>query len=293
MKRDGAVKLGGLALTSCSVLAAFWFVVFVISGLPGADKNAAMGIQAFALLFFVILHGSLTNGWRGFLAYAAIALAVDFAMEASSVATGFPFGFYVHNVPGPKLLGVPPQVVLGYVCLSWLAWSVTRAIVRTDPNAPFGPERIATPLVASFVLMGYDYAFDPIGATVFHLYSYRSPSGMFGVPVVNFLGWLLTGWVSFQLFAVLEDRFRARSAVVTRASFNALPCVIWGAFSLQYLLLAVFATSGISRAGSRVFVTSDICEGAIAASLVTLVFTALLGLLRIWSGSPLDIIRRR
>ncbi len=57
--------------------------------------------------------------------------------------------------------------------------------MRQPPCDTGGVNRFTTPLVASFILTGYDYAFDPIVTTVLGRASYRSPSGYFGVPLIR------------------------------------------------------------------------------------------------------------
>ena len=252
---------------TCALL---WFGLFILAAFPGsaAVKAAASGFGGLALLATVLIHAWLSNGWRGCLVFFVLALAVSFGLEASSIAHGFPFGFYVHNLPGPKPLGVPPYVPLGYGVLGWIAWSVARLIVRVRPHDATGVNRFTTPIVAAFILAGYDFSYDPIGSTVLHMWTYRNPSGYFGVPLSNFAGWLFTGWVIFQLFALVEARFPPRHIGAGNVGFWLLPCFVWGAMVLQYPVLYAYAPAGMSVAGGRSFVTADIYE----ASVVTAFF---------------------
>nr|MDT0667179.1 carotenoid biosynthesis protein [Micromonospora sp. DSM 115978] len=131
---------------------------------------------------------------------------VAFALEASSVAVGFPFGSYEHHTGGPRLLDVPLIVPSAYFAFGWIAWVLASVMVRNTPSRPVGAERFTTPLVATVALTGWDFTFDAVYSTVNAQYSYAEPSGHFGVPVSNFLGWLLTGWIIAQVFAVVEPR---------------------------------------------------------------------------------------
>jgi putative membrane protein len=276
---------GVLRLKVCWALAAFWLASFlaatVLAG--SAAGQAAAGLQALALIVFVAVHGSLSNGWRGFGVYLLLSLVVGFAYEASSIATGFPFGFYKHNAaPGPRLLDVPLSVALGYPILGWFGWTLGRLIAREHPTDAGGINAFTTPLIASFILAGYDFAYDPIGSTVLDLFTYRSPSGLFGVSLKNFLGWLLTGWTFFQMFALVEKRFPPSPAVMRR-DYWILPCLIWFAIALQYPIMFARAPEGTVTRGSRSFVIADIYEAAIAAALFTLVFTAITALIRLYA----------
>jgi putative membrane protein len=261
-------------------LAAFAVSIWYSGSVAG---QAAGGLQALALIAFVVVHASLSNGWKGFCVYFVVSLGIGFAFEASSIATGFPFGFYVHNTaPGPRLLDVPLSVALGYVILGWFGWTLGCLIARRHPSDAGGVNSFVTPVVASFVLAGYDLAYDPIGSTVLDQYTYRYPSGLSGVPLKNFLGWLLTGWTFFQLFALVEKRF-SPSPAARRLDFWLLPCLIWFAFALQYPVMYATAPQGSVTRGARTFIIADIYEAAVAVALFTMCFAALIAIVRLCS----------
>ncbi|WPB82538.1 carotenoid biosynthesis protein [Archangium violaceum] len=277
-----------MRLILCWVFAALWFLFFLWSVVPAGAGSVglASGLQALSMILFVATHASLSNGWRGFGVFFAFALVVAFLLEASSIATGFPFGFYVHNVAGPKPLGVPPHVAIGYAILGWLAWTLARLIVRQHPCDAGGFNRFTTPLVASFILTAYDYAYDPIGSTVLGMWSYRYPSGYFGVPLSNFLGWMFTGWVFFQLFALVESRFPPEREAVSRVGYWLLPCLVWAASAAQYPIKLAYAPAGSVTVGGRTFVTADVYEAAVVAALLTMVFAAVTAAFRSWAVRP-------
>lgn len=255
------------------VLLALWLVAFAATQF-GAGP-AAGGVQTLVLIAWVAVHASLAYGWKGFGVFFAISLAVAFAMEASSIHTGFPFGFYAHgDFMGPKLLGVPPPVALGYVFLGYLAWSLARLLMRDRPTGLAPLYAFTTPIAATFILAGYDLAYDPIGSTVMGHWAFRHPGGYFGVPLTNFLGWLLTGWVFLQLFALVERRFVPTAPAFTRG-FWLQPCLIWGATALQYPLMFARAPDGLATVGGRSFVIADVYESAVIVSLLTMLFAAL------------------
>jgi uncharacterized membrane protein len=276
---DGAIQLG-----MCWALAAVWLVVFLFSvGWAGTQSGTRAGsVQALVLVLIVVVHARLAYGWTGLGAYIVVVSAIAFSLEACSIATGFPFGYFRHNIDGgPKPLGVPLPVVVGYVVLSWFAWTMARLIARDNPSNGSGLQRFTTPIVASFVLAGFDYPYDPIGSAVLKMFSYRFPSGQFGVPLTNYLGWLFTGWLFFQVFALLEHRFRA-SPAVGRRTFWLLPCLMWFGLALQYPVSFAAAPAGTVEVGGRSFVIADIYEAAIAGSLFTMVFVVLLALIRLF-----------
>src|ERR1019366_6820531 len=241
-----------LALTLCWVLTALWLPASLYSVTLAQGSTAAAysgAIQGLLLVLIMAIHGSLSYGWRGLGAYAGVVGTVSFLLEACSIATGFPFGFYHHQgAPGPALLGVPVTVMMGYVTLGWFAWMLARLLVREAGWRAAGIERFITPLVGGFLLAGFDYPLDPIGSTVRNMWVFRHPSGQFGVPLTNYLGWILTGWLSFQLFALVEHKFQA-SAAVARRRFWLLPAIIWLGLALQYPIMFAVAPAGVVEFG--------------------------------------------
>lgn len=271
-----------LHLIICWALAAVWLALFILSMLGSrTDLTTGLGqFQGLALALFVVAHGTLAYGWRGFGVYAVVTFAVALLFEATSIRTGFPFGFYIHHLgPGLKLFGIPWVVPLSYVVTGWLAWSLARLVVRDQPAQTGGADRFTTPLVATFILAGYDLCFDSIGSTALGLWTWRDPSGLFGVPLSNFLGWLLTGWAAYQIFAFCEPRL-APGRATNRLAFWLPPCLLWLALGLQYPVMYAAATDAIVRVDGRSFVTADIYETALIVSLFTHVFVGLLATIR-------------
>ncbi|OBA63824.1 hypothetical protein A5647_04020 [Mycobacterium sp. 1100029.7] len=267
-----------LALT---VLAA---LVMVLQPSLAAQAGAA---QMGFLILFVVVHAWLGYSARGMAAFVVIACVVAFAFEAIGVATGFPFGSYVHHLPGPKPLGVPPVAVASWVMFGWLAWALARVIMRPVPAVVTGgAERFTTPIVATFILGGYDLVYDPIGATAHDWYSYDHPTGALGVPLTNFFGWLLTGWVIFQLAALVESRFPARPAAKDR-SYWLLPCLFWLSTTAQVFASLIHPADGVAVRGGKTIQIADVYESGASAALFTIVATGVMGLVRLYSRQPL------
>lgn len=268
------------------ILTVGWIVLGLAPHILPAGKAAAAalgGVQTLLLLIFLGVHGRANYGWKGLGAFVGITALVAFLWEALSIAHGFPFGFYSHSDAfGPKLLGVPGPVVLGYVFLGYPAWVVAKVLTRNAP-APRGlADTVLTPIVAALVLTGYDFAYDPIGATVLHLWAFRDPGGYLGVPLSNFVGWFITGWTFFQLFALVERRLtHVRPA---SRGFWLQPCLIWGLAFLPYVFRLAEAPEGLAQAGDRVFQVRDVYAAGLLAAVLTSTTVALAAIARIAGG---------
>ncbi|MCV7409886.1 hypothetical protein AWC05_23515 [Mycobacterium florentinum] len=259
--------------------------VAVMALWPSLAAQAASA-QAALLILFVVVHAWLGYSARGMAAFVVIAGVISFAFEALSIATGFPFGSYTHHLPGVKPLGVPLAVLLGWIMFGWLAWALARMIMRAVPaTALGGAERFTTPIVATFILGGYDLAYDAVGATAHSWYSYDQPTGALGVPVTNYLGWLLTGWVIFQLVALVETKFPGRP--VTQGRSYWLPaCLFWLSTSAQVFVELIHGTDGVAVRGGKTIAIADVYESCASTALFTIVFTGIMALIRLYSRQP-------
>lgn len=273
---------GGYRLRFCWILGVLWLLIFVCStamsgSVIGFVLNAT---QMVMLTIILLLHASLLYGWTGTAIFCVIGFAVGFLLEASSVASGFPFGTYVHHSPGPRAWGVPVQGMFIYMCYGWYAWVLARVICLESPNHLVGSARVGTPLIAAFILAGFDYPIDPILSTVFGLWTFEHPGGQFGVPLSNFAGWIFAGAVIFFPLSAIDSRFQPTSACHSRAYWF-LPCAVWIAQAAQYPLLWMLAPPGSVNLGSRNFVIADIFEASFAASLFSLLFVGLVASIRV------------
>ncbi len=275
-----------LQLCWCAVfvwLPLFWLSVATPHGSTAAAISGAL--QGLLLVAIVLLHATICYGWRGSLAYLLIATVVTFALEANSIANGFPFGYYVHHgAPGPAPLGVPVSVMAGYVVFGWFAWMLAKLIVCRGLAYENRFNIWLVPVIGGLIFAGFDYPYDPIGSTVRQWWSFRDPGGQFGVPLTNYLGWIFTGWAIFALFGQVELRLGrpadrcAGATVRSTTRFWAIPMIVWIGFATQYPVLYVLAAEGsVELAGSR-YRVEDIFEASLAASLFTLVFVSLLAL---------------
>lgn len=262
--------------------ATVWLIAVAVTALAPHSPvaPAAEGIESLGLVVAAGISAWTSYRWRGLALFAVIAVVVSFASEACSIATGFPFGHYTHHLGGPKPLGVPVAVISGWVVLAWLAWTVARVLTDSASGLVGRGDRFLTPLVGAFVLAGYDFVLDPVAGTVRGLYTYASPSGQFGVPLSNFLGWLLTGWVIFQVFALFENRVLPAQAPATRAHLL-VPILIWLLSAFVPYLARPYAHSDIVVRGDRRFVTADIYDASLASGLFVMVPVALVALIRL------------
>lgn len=165
--------------------------------------------QIIPAMLFAILHAARVYGLRGSLNFALISLAVGYIVETIGVLTGFPFGSYdFTGGMGPKLFVVPILMGPAYLGMGYVAWTVARIILNSggDDSWLAGSRLVLLPLAASFVMVAWDLSFDPALSTLGRYWIWKQGGPYFGVPVSNFLGWYLTNYLIYQLFALYLRR---------------------------------------------------------------------------------------
>jgi uncharacterized membrane protein len=113
------------------MIAALLFIAILDFGpLIGIGDNANAILTLLAALIFVVAHGSIALGSRNIVAFIVITVAISFASEAIGVATGLVFGAYHYtDLLGPKLLGVPPMIQIGYLATGYASVMMARIIL--------------------------------------------------------------------------------------------------------------------------------------------------------------------
>ena len=193
--------------------------------LPVIDRRGTAGILGLVLFTYTIEFVGLTTGWP----YGEFAYLVDLGPMMAGVPLGLPV-FYLPLVFDAYLLGL---LLLG---------DRLRRIVLL-------PVTIATVLLIDLVL-------DP-GAVAIGFWAYAVEGAYYGIPVSNYVGWLLTGTVTVLLVDLTIDRFRLQHRV--RSCPFALDdlvsfVLLWGVINLLYLnavpvLIAIGILVAVLRAG--------------------------------------------
>ena len=93
-----------------------------------------------------------------------------------------------------------------YFGVGYLSWTLARAILGDTNGRLAGRLVLATPILASFIMVSWDLTIDPKDSTITSNWIWRDGGSYFGVPLGNFLGWYLTVYVFLQAFALRARR---------------------------------------------------------------------------------------
>jgi len=151
----------------------------------------------FGFLLAFLVAGMTDLGVRRTLLFAGWVWPLAWAAEASSTRTGIPFGLYHYTgtTRGQELYiaDVPLMDSLSFTFLTYSAFCLARAtLARTAPS------RALTPLLAGILMMALDVVIDPLAVLgdrwfLGRIFYYPSGGAYFGVPLSNFVGWVVVG----------------------------------------------------------------------------------------------------
>lgn len=200
---------------------------------------AIVALHVLPPMLFALVHGAMFYRTRGILIFFTICLLVGNIVENLGANTGFPYGrYYFTGVMGPKLFAVPILLGLAYLGMAYLSWTLAGVILDGARSPLTGPRLATLPLVAAFIMVAWDFSMDPVWSTIVHAWIWLKGGAYFGVPASNFLGWYLTVYLIYQLFA-LYLRGRSLDPVVLPSNYWHLALLFYGVSAGGNLLLLI------------------------------------------------------
>ncbi|MHC3436991.1 bisanhydrobacterioruberin hydratase [Natrialbaceae archaeon A-gly3] len=163
----------------------------------------------------------------------AVLTVYTYAIEIVGVRTDWPYGAFEYTIQlGPMLLGeVPLALPLFFVPLVLNAYLLTLLLLGD------WQENVAVRLLAAVVaVVAIDLVLDP-AAVAIGFWEFTPPGAYYGVPVSNYVGWVISGTVA----VILVDLAFDRAALLERVRscefiFDDLVSfvLLWGAVNVLY-----------------------------------------------------------
>ncbi len=179
---------------------------------------------------FCLLHSTLTFGWRRAAVLLALCVTLAFVSEYVGQVTGAIFGpYYYTGLLGLKLFGrIPVLIPFAWYMMFYPTYIVANILAE---GTPITPKMNAVWIVwmaalSALVMTAWDLTMDPImsydschGGGVCGGRPLQSQIGSpawvwphggdyFGVPFLNFRGWLMTAFIVFLVFRFIEPRLK-------------------------------------------------------------------------------------
>ncbi len=190
--------------------------------LPLLLGTVALRPYVFAFLLVYLVAAAAQIGWRRTLVYTPLGYLIAWTSEYSSIHWGIPYGDYYY-IPATIqeelwVAGVPFMDSLSYVFLSFCSYAT--AIFLLSPLAIEGGKLCVrdtpairrswqTLVLGSFLFVFLDIIIDPVALQghrwfLGQIYGYRVSGLYFGIPMSNFIGWLVVGFVMIAALQWLE-----------------------------------------------------------------------------------------
>jgi putative membrane protein len=222
-----------------------------------------------------LLHAVGRLGGRQALAIFVVGFAVSLASELLGTATGYPFGPYSYTDQlGYKIGGlVPFNIPTSWFFMLYCSLAICGRLL---PARDDGGSKLAWAVVAGVVLTAWDVSMDPamVRTThwVWHLPATADASLhgrvfltdlFYGMPLSNWIGWLLTG------------------TVVARAMLAIVPPSVWArAVSPSSFPLVLYAVNGVLP------IAICVRQGMVWAAVLGTLAMGIPLAMAAWAGSP-------
>jgi uncharacterized membrane protein len=263
-------------------------IIEIVLGVNEKNLITQIGpvIIVICIFTFTLLHGMVRYGARDLLIFFAISFIVSWSYEQISIITGFPFGHYYYTGQlGPKILFVPIIIMPAYFGTAYLAWTLSHILLDVYDSKIKVFHTVAIPLVASFIMVMWDVCMDPYMATILNNWIWIKGGGFYGVPFTNFLGWYLCVYTFYQMFAV----YLYKKKDIDKPAYP-FPKMYWLQPAVLYMTSFIFYLFKILYAGNDIITTpdgktwwsQDIYQAAFLMTINTMVFVALIAIIKIF-----------
>jgi uncharacterized membrane protein len=198
-------------------------------------KTIALRPYVFVFLAAFLFSASRLIGWRRTACFMAITYIVALLCELSSTRTGVPFGWYYYtgSTVGQELYisDVPAMDSLSFPFLLYASYCMALAFLLpatgTNPRPgmsmiPMGfplAARTGWPVVVLTILffMLIDAVIDPVALRgdrwfLGRIYYYPDPGTHFGIPIANYIGWAVVGFLSLRAYLPLDRKLQAEAS---------------------------------------------------------------------------------
>ena len=168
-------------------------------GLPTVHGKSVPWLTLIATAF-AITHAFTYIGWRKTFILFALTYIVSLLFESVGVATGWIYGPYHYTEQlGPRFLGLVPYLIpLAWFMISYPSLVIAEVVIGyRAPEAKWRSLRVAA--LAAVVMTACDLVLDPIMVKMGH-WVWEIEGAYFGVPLHNYLGWLVTTFSIFILY---------------------------------------------------------------------------------------------
>ncbi len=209
--------------------------VVVLPALPGGIMTPTL-----VLWLFSICHAIYMLGWRQAAIFFVVSAVISWLLEQIGVQTGLIYGAYHYTDQlGVKLGHVPLLIPIAWFMMMYPSYVIANIIGTGKPDSAGNGLSLIVWLSAlgAMVMTAWDLVMDPgMSSPPSQSWIWEHGGPYFGVPLQNFVGWLLTTFIVFFLYRLIESRMGARPIAPMTTLLAALPLAAYFMVFFPYLL---------------------------------------------------------
>lgn len=184
----------------------------------------------FVFLLVYLIGCSLHMGLKRALLFGIAGYLIAWLSELFSIHNGFPYGYYyyIESTTGKEIwvLGVPLMDSISYVFLAYASYSLALLVISPIRRSGWTlyvletkkirDSFLARLLGATFIVC-LDIIIDPVALRgdrwfLGQIYGYPEKGIYFGVPLSNFIGWFLVGFIMIYALQKIDRYLRKRES---------------------------------------------------------------------------------
>jgi putative membrane protein len=227
-------------------LSTFFLVIFVYEGAvrmslqPWIALPSILGgtqTQTLILVLFSLTHALYALGWRHTLVFFATSAVISWAFEQVGVATGAIYGPYHYtDFLGVKLGHVPLLIPLAWFMMIYPSYVIANLIADDRPIGSRGSLQhiVWLSFLSAAVMTAWDLVVDPVlsGPNI-QAWIWEQGGPYFGIPIQNYIGWMLTTFTVYLVYRLFERRVAPRPIGPLNTAVAAMPLIAYGAIMIS------------------------------------------------------------
>ena len=182
-----------------------WFVKTTSSLIVDKNYNTAEKLRTIQVLLgalFFTIHGALVWGFFNIAIFLIITIIVSLLLEIIGSKTGYVFGGKYHynndNTPGFILFGIPVLIPIAWFGITYMSINFCNYV--TNVRFPFENSiNYYFIILTAIFVMSLDLVLDPLAVDE-KRWNWELPGIYYGIPILNFFGWLLVPLLTLLIF---------------------------------------------------------------------------------------------
>ncbi len=201
--------------------------IVALPSLPGG-----ISVTTLLVMVFSLSHATIALGWRHSLIFFVLSTVISWTFEQTGVATGAIYGPYHYTDQlGAKLGHVPFLIPIAWFMMIYPSYVIANLIADGQPTGTRGRlvRLLGLAFLSAMVMTAWDLVVDPLltkAAMTAWIWEQGGP--YYGVPVQNFVGWMLTTFTVYTVYRLYERRFKPRPIGSLSRSDVVLPLIAYG-----------------------------------------------------------------